>query len=127
MIDFCPQQLRVAVVTQAPQTFAWIDEDENVTLVLTRKNRTLFSGECRIIKHDFGQNERQFNLEPVKRQIRRFGPKEFRSTRQQLTPSPDAVFKHPLFEKQIRLKTLNISGSGFAVEEEEHLAVLLPV
>lgn len=126
LIDFCPQQLRVKVATAPPQTFAWIDRQEPVTLVLTRKKQTVFSGDCRIVKHDHGQTERQFNLEPVKQRIRRFSPKEFRSTRQRLSPSPDAVFHHPLFEKQITLKVSDISGAGFAVEEDEQTAVLLP-
>ena len=126
LMDFCAFQFRIKVRTLPPQTFHWIDADSPVTLVLTKGSETLYSGECRIVKQDNGQQVRHINLEPNSSQVRRFGPREFRSTRQKLNPSPDVVFTHPLFQKSFTLKVLDISGSGFALEEESQLAVLLP-
>ncbi len=125
LIDYGSFQFRITIDKSQSQNYRWIDMDCPVTIVFTKGPHTLFSGDCRIIKHDGGAQERQFNLEPIHRQIRRFEPRQFRSTRQELSPSPDAVFPHPLFNKNFNLKVINISGSGFCVEEEARFAVLL--
>lgn len=126
LIDYGAAQFRVGVATVPPQTFGWIEDDVPATIVFTRRNKTLFSGDCRIVRHDNGLQVRHFTLEPIHRQIRRYPPKAFRSTRHRLTPSPDVVFEHPLFNKTITLKVHDLSGSGVSVEEEEHSAVLMP-
>lgn len=126
LVDYGAFQLGVQVSTTPPQTFGWLNPAEVVNLVLTKQHKTIYSGECRIVKQDKGIHQRQLILEPQKFKIQRFGILEFRSTRQVLSPSPDAHFSHPLFDKSFYLKVLDLSGSGFSVEEEEHLAVLLP-
>lgn len=115
-----------ASVRWPPQTFRWIDREEPVTIVFTRGEETIYSGDCRIIRQNRGQKERQLILEPVKHQMRRFRPREFRSKRHRLVPSPDVIFNHPLFSSPINLKIYDISGAGFSVEEEKHTAALLP-
>lgn len=126
LMDYGSFQFRVVINKSKTQNYRWIDIDSHVTIVFTKGNETLYSGDCKIIKHDHGARRRQLNLEPVQRQIRRFEPRQFRSGRQKLSPSLDAVFPHPLFNKTFNLKIINISGSGFSVEEQERFAVLLP-
>ena len=126
LVDYGAFQLGVQAGTTPPQTFAWLNDAEPVTLVLTKHNKTLYSGECQIVKQDKGLYQRQFILEPAKYKVQRFSPREYRSTRQVLSPSMDAFFTHPLFHKSFYLKVLDISGSGFSVEEDKNLAVLLP-
>ncbi len=125
LIDFCAFQFRIRIRAVPPQTYRWIDPETPVTIVLARDAETLYSGECRILNHDSGK-QGCLNLEPVKNTIRRFEPREFRCTRHELMPSPDIIFDHPFFKKHISLKVQDLSGSGFAVEEEESQAVLLP-
>jgi hypothetical protein len=126
LADYGSFQFRIVVQITPPQNFRWIDIQSPVTIVFAKGKQTLYSGDCKIVKHDHGFQKRHFILEPVNRQIRRFAPRKFRSTRQKLSPSLDAIFMHPLFQKTINLKVIDISGSGFSVEEEDHLAVLLP-
>lgn len=126
LIDYGALQFRVSVATLPPQTFRWIDENASVTIVFAKENNTLYSGECRIIRHNAGLDERQYTLEPIQRQFRRFSAREFRTTRHQLSPPPDVCFEHPLFGKLITLKVYDLSGSGLSVEEDESSAVLLP-
>ena len=126
LMDYGAAQFRVSVSTTAPQTFRWIEADLPVTIVFTKGNRTLYSGESRIVRHDRGIQTRQFILEPLQRQMRRFQAREFRSNRHQLTPPPDVSFEHPLFGKAIDLKVHDISGSGISVEEDASSTVLLP-
>jgi hypothetical protein len=126
LVDYGAFQFRIIVHKSEVQNYRWINVDAPVTIVFTKGNDTLYSGQCRVVKHDYGVHRRQLNLEPILKQIRRFKPLKFRSFRQELKPSMDAVFPHPLFNKTFNLKVINISGSGFAVEEEDRFAVLLP-
>jgi hypothetical protein len=62
----------------------------------------------------------------LKNEVQRYRKAEYRSQRQTLSPSPKIIFRHPLTQKRLDLKVVDLSGSGFAVEEEEHSACLLP-
>jgi hypothetical protein len=86
----------------------------------------LYSGECRVIKQSDDNKTRSYVLEPMNYQIRRFKPKEFRSHRLKLVPSPNIIFRHRFTEKMNHLKVIDLSGSGFSVEEDINNSVLLP-
>jgi len=92
---------------------------------LSDGSESLYSGECRIIRQSSSQKTRDYVLEPLCHEIQRFKPKEFRSSRQKLIPSPNIIFKHPFTKKVVNLKVLDMSGSGFSVEEDAQNAVLL--
>lgn len=126
MIDFSAFSFRVKVQTTPPQTFDWMDTDLAVNVILFDGNKTLYSGECRIVKQTHSHTDRHWVLEPLRRNIRRFRPKEFRSDRHHMVPLPTITFSHPLCKKTISLDVLNLSGSGLAVEEEYGQAVLFP-
>jgi hypothetical protein len=126
LVDFSTVSFRIEINSIPPQTFQWINANLPVNLIFSDENEVFYSGECRIIKEINGHKTKSYVLEPASYQIQRFKPKEFRSDRQQLVPSPTIIFKHPLIEKMINLKVINLSGSGFAVEEDRYDAVLLP-
>ncbi len=126
LVDFSTASFRIEITAKPPQTFQWINPNIPVNLIFSDENEVLYSGECRIIKETDGHKAKNYVLEPVTYQIQRFKPKEFRSDRQKLVPSPTIIFKHPLIEKMINLKVIDLSGSGFAVEENRYEAVLLP-
>ncbi len=124
LVDFSAISFRVDVYAEPPQTFNWISAESPVNIILADDIRILFASECRIMKHSNDQTKRTFVLESLRTHIRRFKPKKYRSIRQELIPSPDAVFLHPLINKTINLKLIDISGSGFSVKEEANCAVL---
>ena len=126
LIDFSTASFRVEITADPPQTFQWIDPDIPVDLIFSDENGILYSGECRILKQTGGHKTRSYVFEPVRYQVQRFKPKEFRSVRQKLVPSPSIFFKHPFTEKMVNLKVVDLSGSGFSVEEDKSNAVLLP-
>lgn len=125
MVDFTPVSLRVNGSTEFPQEFQWISHESPVNLHLYVGQKILYSGECEIMRQNFDQ-ERSFVLGPVRSSIRVIKPKQYRNIRQQLVPSPNMVFEHPLIGKMVNLKVIDLSGSGFAVEESEENSVLLP-
>jgi hypothetical protein len=69
---------------------------------------------------------RSYVVKPLHDHIRRFKPRQYRSTRHTLVPSPNIIFRDPFTGKNINLKVIDLSGSGFSVEEDEHNSVLVP-
>ena len=126
LIDFNTVSFRIEITAVPPQTFQWVDSESPVNLIFSNEHETLYSGECRIIKQNFGQKKREYVIEPLSHQIRRFKQKEFRSTRQELVPSPNIIFRHPFTQKTNNLKVFDLSGSGFSVEEDAYNAILFP-
>lgn len=126
LLDFTASSFRTELKALPPQSFDWIDPSSPVNVILFSGNQTFFSGECKIIRCTQGQNTRSYVLGSLKQEIPRYRKAEFRSQRQTLNPSPNIIFIHPLTRKRIELKVVDLSGSGFSVEEDENAAVLLP-
>ncbi|MRR54532.1 MAG: PilZ domain-containing protein [Deltaproteobacteria bacterium] len=126
LVDFSPLSFRVALTSLSDQPFQWLNVESSVHIVFSKGQEMLFSGDCAIMKQDCGQKTRSLVLRPLNTQIRRFKQKEFRSSRHKLIPSPNVVFRDPLTGKQVNLKVVDLSGSGFSVEEKEENSVLLP-
>ncbi|MFZ3209394.1 MAG: PilZ domain-containing protein [Geobacteraceae bacterium] len=126
LLDFNPVSLRIEVNSAFPQTFQWLNLESSVNLHLFAEQEALYSGECAIIRHSCDQATRTIVLEPIKCGLQRFKPKKYRSSRQQLIPSPNIVFNHPFTGIKVNLKAIDLSGSGFSVEEARKKAVLLP-
>jgi hypothetical protein len=128
LVEFSPFALQVSLQSVPPQTFQWIDQNNTVLVMLQEDGVTYYSGECNILNFRESRTEhiQIYELEPIKKQVPRFGVKEFRNIRQELTPSPDIIFIHPLTKKKVILKVKDISGSGLCVQEYLNNAQLLP-
>ncbi len=125
LLDFNAVTFRVEVESGANQAFEWVNPESPVNLILSEGSETYYSGECRILCHRRLNAMRHYVLEPVEREIHRYRQKEFRSQRLEINPSPDICFTHPLTKKQLSLKVIDVSGSGFSIEEDEINAQLL--
>ena len=125
LIDFNPGSFRIELKSNTPRAFHWLNPEINISLIIYEGDETVFSGECLIRKQNRGRETREYLLELVDNQICRFRPKEFRSTRQKLVPSPTIIFQHPFSQKMTTLPVINLSGAGFAVEEDAESAVLI--
>ena len=126
LMDFNGFSFRVKLNAVPPQTFDWMNPDQPVNIVLSDPAFTYYSGLCKIIRHTRGHHKRNYILKPLKKEIQRFKQKDFRSERFELTPSPNIVFQHPFTKMRIDLKVVDLSGSGFSVEEDERNTALLP-
>ena len=126
LMDFNGFSFRVKLTATPPQTFDWINPEHPVNVILSDAVVTIYSGECKIIRHTRGQKTRNYILEPLKQEIQRFKQKEFRSERYVLTPTPNMVSRHPFTAMRVDLKVVDLSGSGFSVEEDEYNTTLLP-
>ncbi|MFZ3138128.1 MAG: hypothetical protein WA126_12160 [Thermodesulfovibrionales bacterium] len=126
LLDFSTASFSIEVSAAPPQTFQWINPEFTVHVIFKNEQDILYSGECKIVRQTLDQKMRTFVLEPLNDNIRRFKPKEFRSSRHKLLPSPNIIFKHPLTGRLINLKVEDLSGSGFSVEEYYEDSVFLP-
>lgn len=126
LLDFNGFSFRVNLKAVPPQTFDWMNPEHSVNVMLSSPEATFYAGECKIIRHTDGQEQRNYILEPLKQEIQRFKHKDYRSERYELIPSPNIVFQHPFTGKQVDLKVLDLSGSGFSVEEDASNTALLP-
>jgi hypothetical protein len=126
LIDFNACTLRIELTVEPPRTFDWINPESPVNLLLSDASGTHYAGECKIIRQSTYQNTGTYILRPLRFEIQRFKHKEFRSQRYKITPSPNARFRHPFTKQFFDLKVIDLSGSGFSVEEDVHTAVLLP-
>lgn len=126
LIDFNAVSFRIELIAEPPQSFQWINAESPVTVVVKSDQEVLYTGECGIIRQSCGTQVRTYVLKPLCDQIRRFKPREYRSTRYRLIPSPNIIFKDPFIGKIVNLKVIDISGSGFSVEEDHNGCVLLP-
>ncbi len=126
LVDFNAVSFRIAVSSLPPQTFQWIDTESPVTVMLKSGEDILYTGECLVVRQNCGQQTRTYVVKPLNDKIRRFKPKEYRSTRHKLVPSPNIIFIDPFSKRTVNLKVVDLSGSGFSVEEDEHSAILLP-
>ncbi len=126
LLDFSTMAFHVRLDRHISPTFKWINTNTKVNLIFKYAKDTVYSGEAMIFKQTGDKQSQSIVLEPLNFQIQRFKPKQFRSTRQELVPSPDAIIRHPLTQKSIQLKILDMSGSGFAIEEGKEDAQLLP-
>lgn len=126
LIDYSPASFRIEIDCAESQSFHWINRKMPVHIVFCGNDEVLYSGDCEIIKEGSGSGTRSYVLRPLQSKICRYQPKEFRSSRHRLVPSPDVVFMDPLTGKTHTLKVHDISGTGLSVEELEEHSVLLP-
>ncbi len=126
LIDFCATEFSIKTRLEPPQTSQWLNPNVTVNILLSSEAETIFSGECKIVKEISNGNTIDFLLKPINQNIQRFKTKKFRSTREDITPAPSIRFTHPLTSKANDFKVVDLSGSGFSVEETENSCVLLP-
>jgi len=125
-MDFNGYSFNVKLKAVPPQTFEWLNPVHSANIILSDGAVTIYSGECKIIRYFQGLNTRNYILKPLKQEIQRFKQKEYRSERHKLTPSPNITFQHPFTKRRVDLKIVDLSGSGFSVEEDERRTTLLP-
>ena len=123
--DFTPVSLRATGDCRQPVTLHWINPEMPVNLTLIKEGTILYSGAFEIVSQQESGKRCSFVLRQLHGNIHRFRNKRYRNARQQLVPSPNIIFEHPLTGKRVNLKLADLSGTGFSVEESESDCVLM--
>lgn len=126
LLDFSPLGFRIKVRPGRHCSFHDLDSDGLFFLHLEREGQTHFSQPCRVVRQGREMAEREIVLAPATAWVNRFKKREIRSPRHCLKPGPVLVFKHPFFQKTVRLDLFDLSFSGLSVHEQSDSGVLLP-
>ncbi|GFO59987.1 hypothetical protein GMST_23120 [Geomonas silvestris] len=126
MVDFTPISVKVEAQAGAPQTLYWINPETPVNLRLAVGETVVYSGACEVLWRSRLRLGSSFVLKQINHNLQRFKAKCYRNSRQILVPSPSVSFEHPLIARRVNLKVVDLSGSGFSVEEAEEDSVLMP-
>lgn len=102
------------------------EESNPVNVVLRNETDFIYSGTCEVVRQHASSSRNVLILKPARSNIQLFKPKEVRSERLILNPLPNILFRHPLTRQRCNLSLLDISGTGFAVAEDEDHSVLMP-
>jgi hypothetical protein len=124
--NFSAVSFSVNISDSSKNDLQHIDQDSTVHVFLKKDAVFCYSGICEITRISSFSDKSTIVLKPLKTQMKRFKSKQYRSVRQKLQPMPGVVFNHPLTGKRISYKALDISGSGFSVEEEPENSILMP-
>ena len=124
--DFSAVAFSVGISSSLKNDLQHIELNSTFNVILKKDSVFCYSGICEIIRQSSSDTDSTVVLKPSKDLIHRFKSKEYRSLRQKLQPMPNVVFNHPLIEKKINLKAVDISGSGFSVEEDPENSTLIP-
>ncbi|MCM0081513.1 PilZ domain-containing protein [Geomonas sp. Red32] len=123
--DFTPVSVRISGATLSPATLQWFNPERELNLRLARNGAIVHSGPFEMVSQRVDGDSSTLVLRQLTHAIQRFKPRRYRTNRQQLVPSPNIVFNHPLIDKRVNLKVLDISGTGLGVEESEGESVLM--
>ncbi len=124
--DFSVSEFNLKIRLEPPQTPQWINPDEPVNILLMREKESIYSGECKIVKEKSNSNTVEILLVPTRQNIQRFPKKKFRSIREKISPAPIIRFRHPISRKVNEYNVIDVSGSGFSIENTSSSPALLP-
>ena len=126
LLDFHAEAFSAAIDGEQSYAQSCLVTDSVWKAIITALKDIIYSGACRIVPKDFSHEKPVIVLSPVESNIPVQKPKKYRSERVKPVPSLHISFQHPLTGKAVILDVNEISGSGFAVNEDEQKTVLLP-
>jgi len=126
LTSFSAQSFGLSFLPDAPVNDFIFEQSCPVNVVLHNDSNFIFSGTCEVVRQHASSNRNELVLKPSRNNIQLFRPKEVRSERLILNPLPNILFRNPLSRQKCNLSLIDISGTGFAVAEDEDHAVLMP-
>lgn len=126
LMDFSTDSFRVELHKSHREAYQWLNAKDKITLIIFKGEEIFYSCESTVLKQDDSHRTKSVVLKPLTSNIQRFCPKEYRSNRVHLSPTPHIVFNHPFTEKLVTLNAIDVSGSGISVEDDEENSVLIP-
>ncbi|MCD6187083.1 MAG: PilZ domain-containing protein [Desulfuromusa sp.] len=122
LLDYSANGILVNLYNGESLSFAWLNNSHPAMLTIQGENHPVYTGQVSLSPRDHGQ----YLLTPNMDATPRYNAREYRSRRQQLVPSPDLIFDHPITGKKVRLKISDLSSLGFSVIEKASRASLIP-
>jgi hypothetical protein len=126
LLDFSATGFRAVVSVKGKDHRTCLLADTTGEVTLSTLASTIYSGTCQIVRKENQGASVLIVLSPVQSNLPVLKPKKYRSERVKPVPAPHICFIHPLIGKKVLLDVIEISGSGFTVNENVSEALLLP-
>ncbi|MFO7576992.1 MAG: hypothetical protein R6W66_04615 [Pelovirga sp.] len=123
LLDFSPRGMLIELMPDDNWNPSWLNPQGDATLVVMKGGQNVYSG---AVSLSAKESPCKLLLRPQDRQFSRYTPKHHRARRESVSPSPEAVFCHPITGAQCSLKIADIGSLGFAIQEKQAESVLLP-
>ncbi|HSO71812.1 MAG TPA: hypothetical protein VLR91_04085, partial [Thermodesulfobacteriota bacterium] len=126
--EFSTNTFRVSIPESEFPQWNWINPGKPLNILLKNQaGEIVYSGWAKVLKERDQQRERLVILRPKANGFERIKNRETRTERFTLTPTPNAIFPHPLIQKTVKLPIRDVSITGFSLEaQEEETANLIP-
>lgn len=122
LLDFSANGILVDLDCDNNHSFGWLNANLTAALTVMSGDDPVYTGQVSLSSRSSGQ----YLLTPNFESTPRYMPKQYRARRQQLVPSPDLLFDHPITGKRQSLKIYDLSSLGFSVEEDKARGSLIP-
>ncbi len=122
LLEFSVSSIAVALDGGDQLNLVWLNAAIPALLSIVKNGDTVFAGQVKLANGGHGR----YLLTPSQESTPRYTPRKHRARRQQFVPSPDLLFQHPVTGRKHSLKVHDLGSLGFAVDEQEANAVLLP-
>ncbi|MFO7569830.1 MAG: PilZ domain-containing protein [Smithellaceae bacterium] len=124
MVEFSPTGMSVILSPSLPPA-PW-DENKPVRLDLFDQDTKLFTGLCRCIRNGTDMPDGRTVFAPLDDQSPLYIKRDFRNPRQHTTPSFTIKFRHPFSLRIVERDIVDISTSGFSIQEHPEQQTLMP-
>lgn len=127
LMDFSVLGFRLGLdpAANAPE----LDTGIPVRTSMRLEDTLVFAGPCRILRRESGAKRSFLILQPLTPNPEprgHFHSKRIRSPRLHLSPTPKAVFEHPLSNKELTYEIFDITSSGFSLFEHSDETLVMP-
>ncbi|MCK5825798.1 MAG: hypothetical protein KAG93_02090 [Desulfuromusa sp.] len=122
LLDYSVKGILVDLHAGEDLSFTWLNKNAPAMLTVQCDNDPVYTGQVTLSPRGHGQ----YLLIPDMKATPRYTPRKYRTRRQQLVPSPDLLFDHPITGKKVRLKITDLGSLGFSVNEKSTRAALIP-
>ena len=128
LVDFAYGGFRIRLQDPGPLPPAGLDVLAPLRLSLANHGEEAYCGQCRYLRSDLVERDRVMVLQcgdggrkgaPRRRRI-------IRNPRLCLSPVPKIIFRHPLTGREVQYEAVNVSHSGFMVEDDPRETLLFP-
>ena len=126
LLDYSYDDFHIRIAPEEEHRSQLINPEIPLWLNNERDGELVYSVECRILSSGRYSGDRDLHLVPVAGNIPRFPAKEYRSSRHRIELAPVVEFIHPISGVPSNFKVIDLSGTGFSVNEPVHDSRLLP-
>jgi len=123
LIDFSPGGLGISVGEHL--SAGEFDQEKPALVSISSRGLSLYSGTCRCIRNRFNTYDNKIVFVPISQQYPLYPKREIRTPRKRISNLFTACFTHPFFKGHIERDIVDISSSGFAIQDSVEDDILL--